>query len=224
MRAFLAVLAMGLFILAGVFSAQAQCGMMGGGDQQQTGMMGGGMGMMGRGMGMGMMRGGMMGGMMDMDDDDHPMWRHFSALKLDDKQKEAIAGIRSKAIKEAIRKRADLKIAMLDLDDLMDKDTADIKAVEAKLRQIEALRTDMYLAKIKAHEEIKARLTPEQKKKLDEMKEKMPMGGRGMMGGMGMMRGGMMGGGMGMMDDDMCRMMMQQGEKKPDDKKGEHGH
>ena len=66
------------------------------------------------------------------------------------------------------------------------KDPVDLKAAEAKLRQIEALKTDLHLGHIKTHEEVKAILTPEQKKKFNAMTTEM---------------GGCMGCGMGMMHD-----------------------
>ena len=39
------------------------------------------------------------------------------------------------------------------------------KAVEAKVKQLEMMRTEMHLSHIKAMEDIKTKLTPEQRKK-----------------------------------------------------------
>ncbi|HXX58188.1 MAG TPA: periplasmic heavy metal sensor [Thermodesulfovibrionales bacterium] len=155
------------------------CGMMGGMEHQ-------GMGMMGH---MGGMRGeGRMHEMMM--DDDHPMWRHLHGLGLDEKQKAEVREIRNRVMKETVKKRAEAQIARIELKELLDKDPIDMKAVEAKLRQIETLETDMRLSLIKAREEVKSKLTPEQRKKMREMMEPGHM-----MGGMGMMEGkcGMMG-------------------------------
>jgi Spy/CpxP family protein refolding chaperone len=52
---------------------------------------------------------------------------------------------------------------------MLHKDSVDLQAVEAKLKQIESLKTDLHLSMIKAREEIKAKLTPEQRKKLKSM-------------------------------------------------------
>ncbi len=147
--------------------------------------------------GMGMMHG-MGGGMMEAE---HPVWKMMMELKLDDHQREKVKAIKRKAMKDMIRKSADLRIAQLELKDLLDKDSVDMKAVEAKLRHIEKMRTDMHLSLIKAVEEVKAILTPEQKKKLREMLETSPR--------MGMMRGcdcGMM----GCAGSEMMRGMMQE--------------
>ncbi len=166
------------------------CGCMGEGGH--GGMMGGrheGMGMMHE-MGPGMREGG------------QHMWRILMGLNLDDQQKETLKAIRSRAMKEMVRKRADLQIAHMEQRELLDKDPVDMKAVEAKLRQIESMKTDMHLSMLKAMEDVKAKLTPEQRKKFREMMEKGPMMGRmgmrdcpdcGMMeGGECHMMGGMM--------------------------------
>lgn len=147
------------------------------------GQMGGhGMGpemMGGPGAGCGMMSGGMGGRMMG---GEHQMWRFLTSLNLDEQQKTAIGEIKSRTMKEAIRRMADMRIAHVELKDLLSKDPVDMKAVEAKVKQSEMLRTEMHLSHIKAMEEVKATLTPEQKKKFREMIAAGPMmGGRGMM-------------------------------------------
>jgi Spy/CpxP family protein refolding chaperone len=125
--------------------------------------------------GMDMMHG--MGGMQGcgmMMDDDHPMLRHIMDLGLDEKQKEAFRALRSKTMKDMIKKRADKQIAGVELRDLLSKDVVDMKAVETSVKKSESLRTEMFLAHIRAHEEMKSMLTPEQRKRLKEM-----MAGRG---------------------------------------------
>ena len=121
---------------------------------------------------------------------EHLMWEHLMGLGLDEKQREAIKEIKSRVIKEAVRKRADERIAGIELKDLLDKDPVDMKAVEAKLKQIETLKTEMRLSLIMATEEVKSKLTPEQRKKFREMLEMEPDIGPPMRGGM--MRGGVM--------------------------------
>ncbi len=57
-------------------------------------------------------------------------------------------------------------------------------AVEATLKKMASLQTDMRLSHIKALQDIKAELTPEQRKKLKEIREMGPMSER-MMHGVG---------------------------------------
>lgn len=173
-----------LFSAFGIHSSYAECGCMG---KMSGGMEESDMPMMG-----GMMHQGMMGA-------DHPMWKHLMGIGLDEKQQEAIKEIKGRLMKDTIKKRADEHIAGIEMKELLDKDPVDMKAVEAKLKQREAIETDIHLSHIKAMEEVKAKLTPDQRKKMKEMMEMGPMmGGMGMMqGGCGMMGGMMQHGGMG---------------------------
>jgi Spy/CpxP family protein refolding chaperone len=219
MKRVMVVLVLGLiFVVWGAQASDAQmCKCM---DKMGEGM-GGGMHMMGgmkhegmESMG-GMMRGGM-GMKEEMKGEDHPMWKHLMALGLDEKQKDAVREIKSRLAKDTIRKKAEKQVAKIEMKDILAKDPVDMKAVETKLRQKESLETDIRLAHIKAMEEVKAKLTPEQRKK---MKEMMELGG--MMGGMGMMKGcGMMG---GMMQHGDMGGATQPSEKKDQPAK-EHKH
>jgi Spy/CpxP family protein refolding chaperone len=161
-----------------------------GGHGMAHGQMGGqgmaqGMGcgqMGGHGMGQGMMGGHGMGGRMM--DGEHHMWRRLAGLNLDEQQKAAVSEIKSRMMKETVKRKADVGVARIELKELLAKDPVDMKAVEAKLKQSETLKTEMRLSHIKAMEEVKAKLTPEQRKKFSEMVETGPA-----MKGMGMMHG-----------------------------------
>lgn len=97
-------------------------------------------------------------------------------LGLDDKQREAIKEINNRMMKDAIRKGAELGITEIELKDILDKDSVDLDAAGTTLKKIESLKTDLRLARIRAMEEIKARLTPEQRKKFKEPPvEKIPV-------------------------------------------------
>lgn len=140
--------------------------------------MGSGM-MSGPGAGCGMMSSGGMGGRTM--EGEHHMWRHLASLNLDEQQKTSIGEIKSRMMKEAVRRTADMRIAHIEQRDLLAKDPVDMKAVEAIVKQSEIVRTQMQLSRIKAMEEVKTKLTPEQKKKFREMIGAGPMaGGRGM--------------------------------------------
>ena len=91
--------------------------------------------------------------------------RALADLGLDEKQKEAINEIRTSAKKEAIRKIADVRIAGIELREILDKEPVDMGAVETKLKQMESLKTDLHMLRIRTLEEIKTKLTPEQRQK-----------------------------------------------------------
>ena len=100
---------------------------------------------------------------------DQMMMDKFAALGLDEKQKETIKAIHLRMKKDVIRKKADIDVAEVELRGLLGNDAVDLKAAEAKVKQIESLRADMKMMHIRTHEEIKSNLTPEQKKKFASM-------------------------------------------------------
>lgn len=99
---------------------------------------------------------------------EHHLWRSLMSLNLDEKQKETIREIKNRVIKDTIRKKADLEVARIDLKDILHKDSVDMNAAEAMLKKIALLQADIRLSHIKALEEIKTKLTPEQKEKFKE--------------------------------------------------------
>jgi Spy/CpxP family protein refolding chaperone len=134
--------------------------------------MGGGKGM-GGGMGIGP------GGGMGRWDGAHG--RHIiSALGLDDKQTAEVKSIFFKLQKDMLRKRVDIEVAEVELEEILGKDPVDIKAAEAKVKQIASLKAEAAMLHILGIEDVKAKLTPEQKKKLTEMMQ-MRGPGHGMM-------------------------------------------
>jgi Spy/CpxP family protein refolding chaperone len=194
----------------------AQSGMMGqrpmgqsegGPESSPAGMMGeGGMGMMGPQMRRGMMGGGMQGMPegMGMRRPGQLVRMLKAELGISDEQVKQLTSIFSQATKTGIKQRADLRIAEFELGELLEADPVDMGQVEGKLKAIEGLRTTLRLSLIKAHEQAKGVLTPEQRQKLERLHDRLPgMMGPGMMGMMGMMGEGgssgmgMMGGSMG---------------------------
>ena len=126
----------------------------------------------------GMKRGGMMGGMQGdgMGPMHHDFMERVEQLDLAQDQKAAIKDIQVNTQKDMIRKRSDLQVAMVELQELLAKDAVDMKSVEAKLKQIEGLRTAVHLTMIKEQEAIKAKLTADQKSRMrSEEKQGCPM-------------------------------------------------
>ncbi len=93
----------------------------------------------------------------------------FKKLGLDDKQKEAIRAIHLKTKKEMIQKVADIKLAKIELMEILSKDPVDMAAAEAAVKKIAGLRAEMKMMHIRAMEEIKSNLNVEQKKKFNSM-------------------------------------------------------
>ena len=167
---------LGLLIIAAVFlaglvaaSANAQ---MGGGKGKGGAM---GMGPPGGGMGMGM------GGGMGMWDGAHG--KHItSMLGLDDNQTVQVKPILYKLQKDMVKKKADIEVAEVELEEILGKDPVDLKAAEAKVKQIASLKAEAAMIHIQGIENLKAKLNAEQKKKLTETMQMKGMG-HGMMNG-----------------------------------------
>ncbi len=123
-------------------------------------------------MGPGMMGpGGMMGGstMGSGATNDRPwitvMLDHREELNLSNEQVGRLYTLRDQFAKEARRKSEALEKAEGDLDQLLGPGPVDLGKVEAKLKEIDAVRTDLRLSRIKVIEQGKAVLTHEQGQK-----------------------------------------------------------
>lgn len=97
------------------------------------------------------------------------MLRNREKLGLSDDQVRRMEQLRTDFEKESIRKEADIRVADMDLDSLLDADKLDMAKVEAKIRETEKLRADLRLARIRTIEKAKELLTADQRKKLQEI-------------------------------------------------------
>lgn len=97
------------------------------------------------------------------------MLRFRDELGLSPEQVQALERLRADFQRQAIRGGADLRIAELELANLLNSDQADLAQVEARVREIERLRAELRLARIRTIEQGKAQLTPEQRAKLKSL-------------------------------------------------------
>src|ERR1700682_5530763 len=74
------------------------------------------------------------------------------------------------AKRASIRRKADAQLAQLDLMSLRFSDPVDMGKIEAKVREIEKLKGDGSIARIRTAEAAKAQLTAEQKEKLKTLR------------------------------------------------------
>ncbi len=148
---------------------------------------------------------------MTMGRDGEHFAHYMKTLNLTEAQQDLFQEMYNKVQKEVIRKKADRGVAEIELREILDRDTPDLKSAEAKIRQIASFGADIRVLHLKSAAEFRAKLTPEQQDKFDDLDESrflgMDMsGGMGKMGphGMGMMGSG---GGKGMMGKEGCPMM-----------------
>ncbi|MDW7773653.1 MAG: Spy/CpxP family protein refolding chaperone [Desulfobulbaceae bacterium] len=109
---------------------------------------------------------GMMGDMMGM------CLKHAEMMGLTDDQMNKMKPVHFEMQKKQARYKADLKIAMIELMEIMEVKDFDLEKATAGVKKIEGIKTAHHLEMFKAMKEMRAVLTDEQFKK---MKKMMPM-------------------------------------------------
>jgi len=110
---------------------------------------------------------------MDKMDDMMGMCReHPDKMGLTDEQNMKMKPIHSEMQKKQARFKADLKIAQIELMDIMDVKDFDLEKASSAVKKIEAIKTAHHLEMLNAMKEMRNILTDEQFKK---MKKMMPM-------------------------------------------------
>jgi Spy/CpxP family protein refolding chaperone len=100
--------------------------------------------------------------------------RMAEELNLTTEQREKMKAAREREQRKAIQTRADIQLARLDLHKLMQADKPDQKAIDAQIDKISGLRTTLEKSRVQTMLEFRASLTPEQQKKLKELREQGP--------------------------------------------------
>jgi Spy/CpxP family protein refolding chaperone len=123
----------------------------------------------------GQMGPGMMGGMMRGSTGERPwisiMLDHRDDLGLSDEQVGKLFSLRDGFEKEVRAKSAEIQKAEQEFGQLVAQEPLDLAKAEAKLKEIEAMRTALRLGRLKTIEAGKGLLTPEQRKKLGTLGE-----------------------------------------------------
>ena len=97
--------------------------------------------------------------------------RFRAELGLTDDQVSRLTALRSEYLKQTIRRDADIKIARLELRELLAEETWNLPQAEEKIRQISALTTQTRLERLHALARGRDILTAEQRKKLKELRD-----------------------------------------------------
>jgi Spy/CpxP family protein refolding chaperone len=95
--------------------------------------------------------------------------RNREKLGLSTEQVRNLERLRNSFEKESIRKEADIRVAKMDLRDLLNAQPVDMSKVEAKVREVERLRADLRFARIRTAEKGKEQLTSDQREKLEAL-------------------------------------------------------
>jgi Spy/CpxP family protein refolding chaperone len=122
--------------------------------------------MKGHGEGQGQMMG--MGGM-DMMGGDMMCMEHAKKMGLTDEQMEKMKPLHREMQKKQIRSKADLKIAEIELKEIMEVKDFDLDKATSAVKKIEDLKTAQHLEMLKAMKDMRAILTDEQFKNMQKM-------------------------------------------------------
>ena len=95
-------------------------------------------------------------------------------LSLTDAQRQKLSDIGDGLARQAIRSRADLALARLDLAKLARSESATQTALDAKVDALTRIQGTMMKAGIAARFEVRKVLTAEQRRQLDEMRKEGP--------------------------------------------------
>ncbi len=90
-------------------------------------------------------------------------------LNLSPEQARSLERLRTDFEREAVKNEGDLRVAELDLQEILKGDSVDLKKAEAKIREIERLRAELRIGRIRAIEQGKAVLSQEQRERLRNM-------------------------------------------------------
>jgi len=95
---------------------------------------------------------------------------HADELGLSEEQVDAFRNQHADLEKRMIQLGSEIKIGMIDVKNcVILREEIDLHSVESKVREIGKLKGDMLMAKIKAMQEMRKILTPDQRKKVKEM-------------------------------------------------------
>ena len=96
--------------------------------------------------------------------------RHQKELGLSPQQVSSLQQLGMDAARAGIQRQANAKLARLDLMAMLRTSPVDMTKVEAKVRDIERLRSDGMIARIRTNEAAKAQLSADQQEKLKSLR------------------------------------------------------
>ncbi|MEX0807029.1 MAG: periplasmic heavy metal sensor [Candidatus Binatia bacterium] len=97
------------------------------------------------------------------------MLRNRERLGLSADQIKNLERIRNDFTKESIKSDADLRIAEMDLNSLLEAQPVELTQIEAKIREIERIRGDLRIARVRAIEKGKEQLSADQRRKFRQL-------------------------------------------------------
>ena len=104
-----------------------------------------------------------------MEDMMHKCLEHADKIGLTEDQITKITPIHREMEKKAIKYKADLKIAQIELKEIMEVKDFDLEKANAQVKKIEDIRASHHLGMLKSMKEVRSILSDEQFKKMKQM-------------------------------------------------------
>ena len=101
-------------------------------------------------------------------------------MSLTDDQAQQLRAVKTKYKKARITMKADIKLANVDLHEILKDETASLADIEAHLNTIHAVKTKLYMASIEAKRNANAVLSEEQKSRMEKIHERIKAHGGNM--------------------------------------------
>lgn len=93
-------------------------------------------------------------------------------MSLTSEQEQNLRNVKTNYKKERIKMKATVELANIDLHELLRNENASLADIERDLKNVHALKADLYMASIKAKREAKSVLSAEQQSRMDKIHER----------------------------------------------------
>ncbi|MDT7040817.1 Spy/CpxP family protein refolding chaperone [Candidatus Nitronereus thalassa] len=93
-------------------------------------------------------------------------------MSLTDEQEQKLRNIKTNYKKERVKMKATVQLANIDLHELLRDDHANLSDIERDLKNVHALKADLFMASIKAKRDAKGVLSEEQQSRMEKIHER----------------------------------------------------
>jgi Spy/CpxP family protein refolding chaperone len=93
-------------------------------------------------------------------------------MTLTDEQEQKLRAVKTSYKKDRVKMKATVQLANIDLHELLRNDNASLADIERELKNVHALKADLFMASIKAKREAKSVLSAEQQSRMDKIHER----------------------------------------------------
>ncbi len=109
--------------------------------------------------------------------------KYKDGMAITDDQETKLKSVRTAFKKSKIKMKAEVELANLDLHEILKNEESSLSDIESKLKNVHMLEADLLMASVKAKRDAKAVLTPEQRKRMKAVHDRIQAYASGGMSG-----------------------------------------